>query len=1313
MRKGIFIFICVVAGLYWAVHLALGSSPVQQRVLEEIRKALAQYGFNLEIESIEFSAFSPKIYLNRVTLSTTPQAEIALDVPVTVDKLKIRFSPFGLIYRQIVIEEASLYNPKVIVPRADKLYRKIERLIGEQKPIEMEGGSFKVVVHKLGVVDALFNVVSKNPQFGVRSPSLTAYLLNRTETQRNVSLQSRDIEIDRGELALKLRNIDVDVDIAPTSLRLNRAFAEAQDLFLDIRGMTTLPFHKKGPDTVNASYEVNIPLNVLNKIPELGVSGLEGLVVSSGTIQLNKGNYAGSGKVNYGNIVVDGYKIGNGEFFFDLEDKNVIAKSVHLKYGGGEIKSRRVDIRLNENLDIEGNLALDAVQLDGILASVKAKDTPVRLQIDAGLEVKGTLASPFRLESKIKGKLARFKVLDEPVRAPQSVKDIIGFEKGAIDGTLVFHPDRMEFQALLELLAGKAHTEGFVGFNNDAKIKVRTENLSLTELGHIATLRLGGDANIVSEIDVKDGKLQISGSFDIGKAEVADIVLGDVKGLAHFQNALLSFEDINMATGLESVRGSGFVDFKKHTHYKFRVEARRMETNELFGIFRKLRLGFTPPLDGEVATRLTLEGGHDDQGIDITANGQAKNFKWYQEMWTSATFDLRYRPDFIQLDKVLLLKRSGALDVKARFEDKKTSIDLLSRGLRVEELDVMGKAPLAGELVGSVHLDGVDPYPRGDGQIQLSKATFRGTALPDSLLTLRTRGEAVEITGALGGDKLRGRWTRSAKSKKQWELGLNFADFDFAPVLSFAMKRDIPTFTDVTATGEISVVGSFESWKDMKGAGTVSELNLGLKGTPMRNRQPLEISVDQGTVRVNRFNLVGRDGQLLVGLVYQPEERIRASLDGKVDLQYLQPFIPGLEFGNGKVSMGLRISGKLPEFDLLGNIVLEDGALRLEGLNDEFQNAQVQLSLSQNRISVDKFEALVNGGTLNVQGDVRVGPKRQLIPNLQLRANRVGMKLYNSLSMSYTGDFSITGNSTPYLLSGKCRIVEGRLSSFDFEPGLRSSSDPAFKFDLQCSADRNLLVTTSIMNAEFKGDFHLVGDSNDVGLLGSAEMLRGSILFRETTFSLSNGIVRFESGNRIAPRFDISGLATVKEQNAQVPQEYQVTIKVLGTPDNYKRLFTASPALSENDIISLLVLGVVTSKAQEGNYVDLGTALVGEVPIQSKLEDQLGIEIKFNPQAPTTGSSDTSTSSGSTASANATDVTVPMVEIQKQIGEKTKLSYSNSIGASTPTREVKIEHSLSNNVTINGSVVDKPRGSTDTQTSQAYGLDFRYRFQFE
>src|SRR5439155_744177 len=91
---------------------------------------------------------------------------------------------------------------------------------------------------------------------------------------------------------------------------------------------------------------------------------------------------------------------------------------------------------------------------------------------------------------------------------------------------------------------------------------------------------------------------------------------------------------------------------------------------------------------------------------------------------------------------------------------------------------------------------------------------------------------------------------------------------------------------------------------------------------------------------------------------------------------------------------------------------------------------------------------------------------------------------------------------------------------------------PAFKFDVNCEARENLLVKTDLMDAELRGNFHLLGDTAHVGLLGGAEIIRGTLLFRETRFNLTSGNVKFELPNKIAPRFNVSGSALVKEQKS-------------------------------------------------------------------------------------------------------------------------------------------------------------------------------------
>jgi len=158
----------------------------------------------LQIESIEFSALSPKIYLNRVTLSTTAKAPIKLAAPLAIDKIKIQFQPLALISRRIVIDEAILFHPRILVPRADVLYEKVERLIKERSRVAMDTGSFSLVVNKFGVVDALFNVASDSPPLAIRSRSLSAFVANNARQQQTITVESSNLEIERGKLKVAL-----------------------------------------------------------------------------------------------------------------------------------------------------------------------------------------------------------------------------------------------------------------------------------------------------------------------------------------------------------------------------------------------------------------------------------------------------------------------------------------------------------------------------------------------------------------------------------------------------------------------------------------------------------------------------------------------------------------------------------------------------------------------------------------------------------------------------------------------------------------------------------------------------------------------------------------------------------------------------------------------------------------------------------------------------------------------------------------------------------------------------------------------------
>ena len=302
------------------------------------------------------------------------------------------------------------------------------------------------------------------------------------------------------------------------------------------------------------------------------------------------------------------------------------------------------------------------------------------------------------------------------------------------------------------------------------------------------------------------------------------------------------------------------------------------------------------------------------------------------------------------------------------------------------------------------------------------------------------------------------------------------------------------------------------------------------------------------------------------------------------------------------------------------------------------------------------------------------------------------------------------GAETPFRLFGDVKLDEVALTKLDSAPKKTNlQQKPILNFDIKAEARDNLWIKTDVITAEFRGDFKLLGDTNQIGLLGKTEVLKGKIFFKDTPFDLVTGFARFEKEDAVYPRFNLTARSVVREQRGRAYQDYEVNLQVLGTSDDYKIRLTSNPPLVEQDLISLLVLGV-TTRGQEGNYFDLGTAIMGQSPIKSKLQSELGVDIKVQ----STPGQATPGVAAATGAPNATagPGMVPAVRIEKGLSRKTKISYSNTLDQNQ-ARELRLEQMLDENITLNATAGDRSRNNTQARPGDSFGVDVRYRFDFE
>jgi autotransporter translocation and assembly factor TamB len=109
------------------------------------------------------------------------------------------------------------------------------------------------------------------------------------------------------------------------------------------------------------------------------------------------------------------------------------------------------------------------------------------------------------------------------------------------------------------------------------------------------------------------------------------------------------------------------------------------------------------------------------------------------------------------------------------------------------------------------------------------------------------------------------------------------------------------------------------------------------------------------------------------------------------------------------------------------------------------------------------------------------------------------------------------------------------------------------------------LVDNNLANLQIAPDLKISGTLDRPILSGRAEVVEGEVIFRRKSFEVKRGVVDFINPYKIEPNLDIAAAADIRE--------WQVSLSLSGPPDQLVFKLSSNPPASENDILSLILLG--------------------------------------------------------------------------------------------------------------------------------------------
>ncbi|HMJ51643.1 MAG TPA: translocation/assembly module TamB domain-containing protein [Polyangiaceae bacterium] len=467
-----------------------------------------------------------------------------------------------------------------------------------------------------------------------------------------------------------------------------------------------------------------------------------------------------------------------------------------------------------------------------------------------------------------------------------------------------------------------------------------------------------------------------------------------------------------------------------------------------------------------------------------------------------------------------------------------------------------------------------------------------------------------------------------------------------------------------------------------------------------------------------------------------PEVNVSAKV-APMNLSSLASLLPRVERASGTLDASLDVTGKLSAPAYAGEVHLRDGELVLRGFPMPLSQMNVDLAIGDGEVRIIHGSTNVGGGTVSIGGHAPIrGFKLGEVSGF-VTAKGVNVPVVDGINMTCDADLRAEWGEGDDDETSLPRLSgEVVLTSFSYtrpiaigaadigaitQRGRRKtfeSYDPAddmMAFDVQLKSRDPLRLRNNLIDAQLMVDSDALvfaGTNQRFGLRGRLRILTGGRLrLRANEFEIRQGYVQFDDTTRIAPHVDVtavteyrrySGSATAGASaatGARAGGVWRITLHAFGDADNLRLDMTSEPALSQEDIVLLLTVGMTRAE------VDQMAASVGGSAALEALSSLTGADSAVKKAVPVIdefrfGSAYSSRTGRSEAT----------VTVGKRVTDKVRANVTSGL---LENREIRsnLEWRLTPRVSVQGSYDNVNDVSSSSLGN--LGADVRWRLEFE
>jgi translocation and assembly module TamB len=1050
------------------------------------------------------------------------------------------------------------------------------------------------------------------------------------------------------------------------------------------------------------------------------VPAVSGVVSTQGHVEINSlDDINGEVSVNTSQVVVDHFKLGQAELKTTISKNQILVNEINLEHSAGNVKLKNFKIEQKPPYRFHSRVEIGSFDLHKMFQSIDQGQIPAGLNANGDAQCDGVLDPALTVTCS-----ATMNLRDIWVKSHNNdQKNIVKLKEAEVSGETKFTKEELTYKASIKVGRNSTGSStGGVKFREGFNFQYESPNLDFDDVEDLAGLNLKGNVKIVGSAYGDSDHGVINATLSATNAEIDRFRLGSLRSTLGYKEGHLVFSNLSVLTGKSNMSGNLQLDFTKDT-MQAEVTSPDIHGEDIMFILNK-RFNLPFELTGTGKAHAVLQGPLNFWKLSYNLNASLSQGSIAGERFEKLNADLEANWSRILFKNVTLKKTKSVFAATGQINTSASEpvfeLKLKADPLQLEESDHLVK--YAPSIAGIGYSDGTVTGPVDSptllANVTLKQITYDKVEYPNSQGQLKIDRRFFTFNGQFFGRQI------------QTDLSWPWEDTDgfFARVL----VRDLnPLFllplisipqpgTDFYSrlNGEMDISSKTKSLANADGYIRLTDFLLQRGNQSLRLMRPSSLIFKSGLSQMEDIELRGDDTYLKVKMEKTSGSRVKLNISSDLQLRMFHFLVPFAQTLSGNLVVDSQVVFRDSGFELLGDGEITDGAISMKGFPQPIENINAPIEFSKSKIILSDITAQLGPSDISGLGTIDLlGPKNIQV-NLKAIADNVQLTFPEKIFTQGKADILFSGSWIPYNLKIDYKVSQGLVEN-DFEPdpkqnlSLKASSflppqqaqllSPSLAIDANIDMTNGILIKNKILEGEARGALQLQGSPEQPILTGKINIQPGSkLIFKDKPFEIQTATVQFQGTKDINPDIYISASARVSD--------YDISLLVQGLAKNLTITPTSQPPLSQNDIFTLLALGVTnqanqslsSDTQQKQTGLEVLAALSNQSQLNKKIQERLGLTVQLAPSVDSTK-----------------NIAVPKVVVSKKLSKKVNASYSKPFTGNDQNQEVKLQYLYNNNVSFQLNYQNKDTSqqeqiinSTNTNKS-ILGLDVEFRDEFK